>query len=265
MAAVEVQVPPGLYEGDTFVVSTADGQEFNVIVPPGCAEGSLLTVAVPPMGGPQPFEVQVPDGLLAGDAFLVAMENGQELEVFVPDGCQGGDIILVDLPAPPSQPPSLPPSQPPSQPVSRRGSAIEDPRDGSFNRARRPSATGEPTSPVNRGPVYNPFGASSNGGASSSGPVKEPNLEPAKKGRGLNLALNIGGGLSLNLAIGHQGKYPNGSSVEVLRNDGEWSLAVVKDYDWRGVTYTVMLPDRRLKYFVEEEDLRKPELETARG
>ena len=153
----------------------------------------------------------------------------------------------------------------PSQPVSRRGSAIEDPRDGSFNRACRPSATGEPTSPVNRGPVYNPFGTSSNGGASSSGPVKEPNLEPAKKGRGLNLALNIGGGLSLNLAIGHQGKYPNGSSVEVLRNDGEWSLAVVKDYDWRGVTYTVMLPDRRLKYFVEEEDLRKPELETARG
>ena len=99
---------------------------------------------------------------------------------------------------------------------------------------------------MNRGPVYNPFGTSSNGGASSSGPVKEPNLEPAKKGRGLNLALNIGGGLSLNLAIGHQGKYPNGSSVEVLRNDGEWSLAVVKDYDWRGVTYTVMLPDRRL-------------------
>ena len=103
MAAVEVQVPPGLYEGDTFVVSTADGQEFNVIVPPGCAEGSLLTVGDAPMGGPQPFEVQVPDGLLAGDAFLVAMENGQELEVFVPDGCQGGDIILVDLPAPPSQ------------------------------------------------------------------------------------------------------------------------------------------------------------------
>ena len=30
------------------------------------------------------------------------------------------------------------------------------------------------------------------------------------------------------------------------------------EYDWRGVTYTVMLPDRRLKYFVEEEDLRLP-------
>ena len=93
--------------------------------------------------------------------------------------------------------------------------------------------------PITRGPVYTPLGSSSSGAGASSGSIttREPNIEPAKKGRGLNLALNIGGGLSLNLAIGHQGKYPNGSSVEVLRTDGEWSLAVVKDYDWRGVTY----------------------------
>jgi hypothetical protein len=33
-----------------------------------------------------------------------------------------------------------------------------------------------------------------------------------------------------------------------------------QDYDWRGHTYTVMLQDMRLKYFVEEDELRKPEL-----
>ena len=30
-----------------------------------------------------------------------------------------------------------------------------------------------------------------------------------------------------------------------------------QDYDWRAVTYTVQLPDMRLKYFVEEEDIRE--------
>jgi hypothetical protein len=32
-----------------------------------------------------------------------------------------------------------------------------------------------------------------------------------------------------------------------------------QDYEWRGNTYTVMLPDGRRKYFVEEDELRPPE------
>lgn len=48
--------------------------------------------------------------------------------------------------------------------------------------------------------------------------------------------------------LSQQGKYGIGSQVEVLRTDGTWSLAQVKEYDWRAVTYTVMLPDTRLKY-----------------
>ena len=44
----------------------------------------------------------------------------------------------------------------------------------------------------------------------------------------------------------------------MLRNDGTWSPGKVVDYEWRGVTYTVELPDKRRKYYVEEEDLRAP-------
>ena len=41
-------------------------------------------------------------------------------------------------------------------------------------------------------------------------------------------------------------------------------LASVKEYDWRAVNYTVMLYTR-LKYMVEEEDLRLPYLAIRRA
>ena len=61
-------------------------------------------------------------------------------------------------------------------------------------------------------------------------------------------------------APSQQGKFKVGQQVEVLRSDNTWSLASVKEYDWRACNYTVMLPDMRLKYMVEEEDLRQPVL-----
>ena len=53
-------------------------------------------------------------------------------------------------------------------------------------------------------------------------------------------------------------KFGVGSPVEVLRNDGNWTLATVTDYDELGGTYTVTLADGRCKYFVEESELRIP-------
>ena len=53
-------------------------------------------------------------------------------------------------------------------------------------------------------------------------------------------------------------KFGVGAPVEVLRSDGNWSLATVVDYDENGGTYSVSLTDGRCKYFVEEEDLRIP-------
>lgn len=44
----------------------------------------------------------------------------------------------------------------------------------------------------------------------------------------------------------------------MLRSDHSWSLADVADYDTKACTYTVVLPDGRYKYCVEEEDLREP-------
>ena len=49
-----------------------------------------------------------------------------------------------------------------------------------------------------------------------------------------------------------------GQPVEVLRNDGNWTLATITDYDEHGMTYSVALVDGRCKYFVEEDDLRIP-------
>ena len=76
--------------------------------------------------------------------------------------------------------------------------------------------------------------------------------------KGLSLNLSLGCGLSLSLALETQPKYPLGSQMEVLRSDGYWSLCTLQEYDWRGVTYTVALDDARLKYFVDEDDLRLP-------
>ena len=53
-------------------------------------------------------------------------------------------------------------------------------------------------------------------------------------------------------------KFGVGQPVEVLRTDGQWTLATVTDYDEHGLTYTVGLADGRLKHFVEESDLRIP-------
>ena len=46
--------------------------------------------------------------------------------------------------------------------------------------------------------------------------------------------------------------------MEVTRTDGGWTLAKVTDYEDGGMTYTVQLTDGRLKYFVEESELRIP-------
>jgi len=52
--------------------------------------------------------------------------------------------------------------------------------------------------------------------------------------------------------------FPIGLPVEVMRNDGNWTLVTVTEYDAGGDTYTVQLVDGRLKYFVEPELLRLP-------
>ena len=226
LTSMEVVVPDGCFEGDRFVMTTPDGRELDVIVPDGCIAGDAITVDVPlpkeAAGGA--VEVVIPDGCFEGAFFIVSTADGQELEVAVPPGCGPGDAILVDVPPP------LPPA--PKEPAKY---SWQDGRDG---------------------------GGSRNGAGSSNGSLTQRGETSSeftkKKGKGINLNLSLGNGVSLNLALCTQGKYKVDSAVEVCRTDGTWTMATVKDYDWRGATYTVQLPDMRLKYFVEEEDLRHP-------
>ena len=104
-------------------------------------------------------------------------------------------------------------------------------------------------------------------------PPAEPPIAPASEApfdkkdspQGVKLALNIGGGIpgllggiKLNLSLATKGKFDVGKAIEVLRSDGTWSPGKVKDYEWQSGTYTIELPDKRCKYLVEEEDIRKP-------
>ena len=51
MAAVQptmqVTVPPGLMEGQAFVIMTPDGQQMQTVVPPGSKAGDVIAVAIP--------------------------------------------------------------------------------------------------------------------------------------------------------------------------------------------------------------------------
>lgn len=56
------------------------------------------------------MSVEVPEGIAAGEAFLVVAPNGQEVTIECPEGCGAGDLLEVALPddAPPSEQPTEP-------------------------------------------------------------------------------------------------------------------------------------------------------------
>ena len=212
----------------------------EVAVPDGCCPGDEFavdisgydepfSVVVPDDGypgmllvvdiPPREVSVTIPDGISAGGQLLVEWE-GEQFSVQVPEGCFPGDSILV------------------SPPVRSEGDS-QQPQEEEEEPDHVPSALSACTT-----------------GCSSS---TKPTFTPGAGGKGLNLNLALGNGLTLTLGLQTAPKYPLGSRMEVLRSDGYWSPCTIRDYEWRGVTYTVELDDTRLKYFVEEEDLRFPE------
>lgn len=243
-ASVEVQVPDGLFAGDTFTVQH-DGLDFDVVVPEGCAGGTLLTVDVPaPPDAGNAVEVEVPSECVPGDVFVMATAEGLELDVVVPDGCFGGDVITVDLP-PPEGPPSNPGSRRPS--LGRRAS--NNGRDGRrpSNGARRPSLSSGESSPSASNPPpplvpphmvpgaavdsSRPANRSRRNGIIGSSSVTSDAPSSSSAGatkKGIQFGLSLGNGLSLNLSLCTQGKYKVGSQIEVYRSDGSWSRSQIK-------------------------------------
>ena len=112
MTAMEVEVPPGLAAGDAMSVLLPDGSTFDVVVPAGCAAGSVILVEPPPPpaieeddeipeelpSGVERMAVTVPEGVGAGDTFAVQATWGGIFEVTCPDGVRPGDAMEVDLP-----------------------------------------------------------------------------------------------------------------------------------------------------------------------
>ena len=218
--SVQVIVPDGVYEGQEFFVDY-EGESLCVVCPDGCGPGSDISIDVPPPPPPpRPLtealsvQVIVPDGVYEGQEFFVDYE-GESLCVVCPDGCGPGSDISIDVPPPPPPPAPL-------REKDAHGSEKEN----------------APSNDV-RGTQGVPHGGSGGGGGSSSG-----DGEPCKA-RAFKFALKLSNGVALNLNLAHACKYAIGSMVEVMRTDGDWSLAKVKDYDWRGGTYTVQVRTRR--------------------
>jgi hypothetical protein len=215
--SVEVCVPESCVAGETFVVTTTDGQELDVVVPAGCSGGSMLMVDVPysEPAGPSVVEVAVPDGLAPGDSFIVDIADGRSLDVIVPDGCASGDLLFIDVPAlPPPDSQVAGPTRVGSRVGSRRGSRALLELPPGFGGVL---ASGLPT-------ALQP----ERGGAFDGGPSEALPAQGQKKREGIKVALNLGGGVSLKLSLGPQGKYKIDQKVEVERSDGTWSGALVK-------------------------------------
>jgi hypothetical protein len=262
--SIRVVAPEGVGPGEQFVVNH-NGQRYEVVMPHDASAGDALTISVeqqwrieapPPASPPPPLEVEVvvPEGVDPGDQLLVT-HAGQSFHVEVPDGCGPGSALTVRIPQPRSP---LPAGGGEGEERARVGGAEnEDPQCTS--------------PPAERG--SDPKGAATVGRHSPELKVASPASPPVadvadplvgrageallpKKKKGYSLDLKICGGLSISLAVQTAAKYAVGSRAEVLRSDGGWSACTVREYEWQGVTYTVALDDGRLKYMVEEEDLR---------
>ena len=196
--------------------------------------------------------------------FVCTLEDGNAVDITVPEGCGGGEIICVSVPQSHAPPPAdLVPVDVIVPDGVYGGSTFSVEYAGGVFDIVCPDGCGPgsaivvdlpsaPMPPEQPAPAPLPRSDKEN--------LPEGFEKIGKTGKGLALSLNIGGGIKLSLALATQGKYRVGQQVEVLRSDGTWSLASVKEYDCKAVNYTVMLPDTRLKHMVEEEDLRQPVL-----
>ena len=215
--------------------------EVEVEIPIGCYGGSEIIVNA----GSTELIVNIPDGLGPGDKILVAVPEapadgpsplGQEVQemdimsIIVPEGVNPGNELIVTAPDGRELAVILPP-----------GLQSGDSMEVSFPRDVSPT----PSTPSGRSPTAPPPAEHSPrpAHAPSEARAQPPELSDDSDSDSDNDA---------------GARFGVGQPVEVLRNDGGWTLATVIDYEDGGGTYSVRLVDGRCKYFVEEEDLRIP-------
>lgn len=205
----------------------ADVVPLNVVVPDGCYPGDEIVVT---HRNREQFFVIIPEGVGPGDMMYVDVPVEQpalKVEVNVPAGCFAGDSFNVDW------------DGHTFAVVVPDGCGPEDlltvdVSDPPMNEEYKDTHNAEPPPPTATTPPA---------AAAEPPTVKAPELSDDSD--------------SDDDAAG-AAKFGVGAPVECMRTDGSWTLATVVEYDENGCTYTVALADGRLKYFVEEEDLRIP-------
>ena len=96
----QVIVPAGCGPGTELRIAV-EGREYLVTVPDDCEGGSAFVVHLPEDVTPseESFEVVVPDGVSAGDEFVLTLAHG-DFVVSVPDGSGPGQPMRVQIPKP---------------------------------------------------------------------------------------------------------------------------------------------------------------------
>jgi hypothetical protein len=161
--------------------SSSEGPVVEIVVPPGVAGGMLLEFS-DETGNIH--SAVVPDGLVEGDVFTVQLPPPEPppLEIVIPSGLQPGDAFV----------------------VQHEGQEFEViVPDGSYGDdvifvhappVDEPAAAPEPApSLLDKAPVED----------SKSMSWYSRTEDAPQKGKGVQLSLNLGGGLSLNLALAH--------------------------------------------------------------
>ena len=231
MQRCTVIVPEGLTPGDEFTVK-ANGQSFSVTVPDGVYGNVAIDLEIPTISSSSSTDrcvVTIPAGVGPGDTFNVEASWGGVFEITVPDGLSPGSELEVELPLAPTEqeaPYNIPLPPPPN--ANQGGVGWDDWTDGSSIR-----------NGANNGRGHGDNAAAAGGADCSTAGV--------------------------DTAATSAGTHAVGAKVQVQRTNGQWSPAVIKEYDEISDTYTVeLLATLQLKYLVSENEIMPIDFEVER-
>lgn len=230
--------------------------------------------------------IVIPEGINAGDEFLVLGPDGQELTIACPDGCGAGMELEVTLPEAPEAPPvEAPQSVEVAVPDGcNPGDGFLVDFDGVQFEVVVPDgmAAGSllmvevPATPAPQEPLADPEEIAEEIPHKAVEPAaaEAPAQTENKSSKSAMPSFAYGGGSSAMRQVDDSdsddddpslfywglGKYEEcgdftmGQLVQVTRSDGTWTYAKIQEYDDMGDTYTVMTK-MGPKYMVERADI----------
>lgn len=94
---LEVEIPPGCFAGDEFIVESPDGQTLAVVVPDDSAPGMWLQIAAPAPLQAEPEDAETGGGVYRAEtaAFGMGEPVDEPDTMFSPDGFDFDDSYLI--------------------------------------------------------------------------------------------------------------------------------------------------------------------------